>query len=101
QFIAALKYLSQNGGTAIMHGYTHQYSNVANPYTGISGDDFEFYRVTQNPDHTPNFVGPIPGDSTAWALSRVAGATDEFNKSKLPVPKIFEFPHYSASAVDY
>ena len=34
-------------------------------------------------------------------LSRVAGATAEFQKSLLPVPQIFEFPHYTASAVDY
>ena len=32
------------GGTLIEHGNTHQYSNVANPYSGVSGDDFEFYR---------------------------------------------------------
>lgn len=99
--VAALNYMAAHGGTPIMHGYTHQYSNVANPYTGISGDDFEFYRVTENADHSPNFVGPIPGDSTSWALSRVSAATAEFNDARLPVPKIFEFPHYSASAVDY
>jgi len=30
----------------IHHGYTHQYSNIANPYTAVTGDDCEFYRIT-------------------------------------------------------
>jgi len=32
----------------IHHGYTHQYSNIANPYTAVTGDDCEFYRITSS-----------------------------------------------------
>jgi len=55
-FNAALRYMASKGGTIIEHGYTHQYSNVANPYSGVTGDDFEFYRAqcatTENPPYT-------------------------------------------------
>ena len=43
--VSALKTAVSDGGTIIEHGYTHQYSNVANPFTGVTADDFEFYRV--------------------------------------------------------
>ncbi|BFV56865.1 polysaccharide deacetylase family protein [Kitasatospora sp. CMC57] len=113
--ILAIRSLIANGGTMLMHGYTHQFSNIANPYNGVSGDDFEFYRaqcsITQYPPYqfrTPcqntDWVihqGPVPGDSAAWAQSRITAATAEFRAAGLPVPTIFEFPHYAGSAVDY
>src|SRR3954454_18275944 len=39
--VAALKYMKQRGGTLLMHGYTHQFGSVANPYDGESANDFE------------------------------------------------------------
>lgn len=96
-----IKYMQARGGTLIMHGYSHQYGNVRNPYNGATGDDFEFYRVTENLDHTLNFLGPVPEDSASWALGRVDDANREFKRAGIALPKIFEFPHYSASAVDY
>jgi uncharacterized protein YdaL len=74
---------------------------VANPYSGVSADDFEFYRVIENPDHTLTYSGPVPEDSAVWAFLRYEAAALEFREAKLDVPKIFEFPHYAASAVDY
>ncbi len=101
EIASALEYLRQRGGVMVEHGWTHQYSNVANPYNGVSGDDFEFYRVTENLDHTLNYVGPVPNDSRNFALQRVSSAAREFQAVNLPVPTIFEFPHYAASATDY
>ena len=85
----------------IEHGFTHQYAKVRNPYNAVSGDDFEFYRVVENADHTLNFVGPLPEDSEKWARGRLDDAEKEFKAAKLDVPRIFEFPHYAASAADY
>ncbi len=99
--VAALSYLQQRGGVMIEHGFTHQYATVRNPYNAVSGDDFEFYRVVENADHTLNFVGPLPEDSEKWAHDRLSDADKEFKAAKLAVPKIFEFPHYAASAADY
>ncbi|MDQ1534548.1 MAG: hypothetical protein QOF28_2309, partial [Actinomycetota bacterium] len=36
-FNSALRYMVSKGGTLIEHGNTHQYSNVPNPYSGVSG----------------------------------------------------------------
>jgi uncharacterized protein YdaL len=101
QLVATLKYLQSHGGVMVDHGYSHQYSTVANPYDAVTGDDYEFFRVTENTDHTLNYVGPIPGDSQKWAAGRVSSALAEFKAAKLPAPTIFEPPHYAASAADY
>ncbi len=114
-FNSALRYMVSKGGTLIEHGYTHQYSNVANPYSGASGDDFEFYRAqcatTSTPPYTfdascPNAdwviqEGPVPNDSTTWAKSRAATGQQLFTKAGFTTPTIWETPHYSASAADY
>jgi uncharacterized protein YdaL len=96
-----IKYMQAHGGTLIMHGYTHQYSDVPNPYNAVSGDDFEFYRVTENPDHSLNFLGPVPEDSYNWASDRLDSSFREFKRAGISAPTIFEFPHYAGSAVDY
>jgi uncharacterized protein YdaL len=114
-FNDALRYMVSKGGTLIEHGYTHQYSNVRNPYSAVTGDDFEFYRsqcsTTQNPPY--NFddscadadwiiqEGPLPDDSAAFAQSRISTGQQLFTAAGLPAPTIWETPHYSASAVDY
>jgi uncharacterized protein YdaL len=114
-FDAALQYMQARGGTIIEHGDTHQYSNVANPYDGTTGDDFEFYRAwcstTQggpadatSPCPNTDYVvqtGPLPNDSQAWAQSKAATGQSLFAQAGLPTPAIWETPHYSASAADY
>jgi len=113
--VSALKSAVTDGGTIIEHGYTHQYSNIANPFTGVTGDDFEFYRVqcstTQNAPYnyvTPcadsDYVieeGPVPSDSQSWAANRVTTGRTLFGAAGLATPTIWETPHYAASAADY
>jgi uncharacterized protein YdaL len=98
---SVIQYMQTHGGTLVMHGYTHQYSNVPNPYTAVTGDDFEFYRVTENADHTLDYQGPVAEDSQSWAAGRIQSSFDVFKKAKIAAPKIFEFPHYAASVPDY
>ena len=100
QIISAFKYLQKKGGVMINHGYSHQYSNVPNPYTACSGDDAEFFRVTMNSDFSLNYEGPVPEDSTAWAQSRIAASRAEFTAAGFPLPSIWTFPSYLASAAD-
>ena len=99
--VSALKYMASKGGTIIMHGYTHQYSTVNNPYSGVSGDDFEFYLSHITPDDFVSLDGPVPEDSTKWATDRINKSFNEFKAAGLPQPTIFEFPHYAGSATDY
>jgi uncharacterized protein YdaL len=113
--VSAIKEAIADGGTLDQIGYTHQYSTIDNPYNGVTGADFEFYRgqcaTTENPPYTfqapcpsTDYVietGPVPGDSEAWALSRVVTGRDLFADAGLPGPTIWTTPHYAASAADY
>ncbi len=99
QVAQLVAYMQGHGGTLVEHGYTHQYSNVRNPYNAVTGDDFEFYRVVENADHSLTMQGPLPGDSTAWALSRLDASAQEL--AGAGTARIYETPHYTASAADY
>jgi uncharacterized protein YdaL len=96
-----LKDMAARGGVMIMHGNTHQWDTAINPYNQVSADDYEFFRVTENPDHTLTYQGPLPVDSPTWVRNRVVAGELLFTAAGLGIPKIFEFPHYSASATAY
>jgi uncharacterized protein YdaL len=96
-----LKDMAARGGVMIMHGNTHQWDSAINPYNQVSADDYEFFRVTENADHTLTYQGPIPGENTTWSRNRIVSGELLFTAAGLAVPKIFEFPHYSASATAY
>ncbi|MFN2593318.1 MAG: DUF2334 domain-containing protein [Actinomycetota bacterium] len=98
---SAINYMISKGGTMIMHGYTHQYSNVANPYNGQSADDFEFFTAHVDDQNYVRLDGPVAEDSYNWALGRMQASAKEFQMAHLNTPTIFEFPHYAGSAVDY
>ena len=99
--VQALAYLQARGGTLVMHGYTHQLGEAANPYSGASADDFEFFRAHVDPGDSVVLDGPVPGDSRAWAAARLRAGLTAFKDSGLAPPAIFEFPHYAGSAEDY
>lgn len=99
--VSALKYMQSKGGTLLMHGFTHQFSNLLNPYTGASADDFEFYTAHIDSANNVVYDGPVPGDSQTWATNRVKSGMSAFTKAGLTVPTIFELPHYAGSVADY
>ncbi|MGW2187346.1 DUF2334 domain-containing protein [Streptomyces sp. NPDC001719] len=101
QVVSALKYMLQHGAVLMNHGDTHQYSNVNNPYTGVTGDDFEFYKAHVDTSNNVVYDGPPPEDSTLWAQSRVTAALAGFAAAGLPKPTLWTTPHYAASAADY
>jgi uncharacterized protein YdaL len=98
--VAALNYMVQKGGTILPEGYTHQYDAVANPYTGVTADDAEFYRAHVDANNTVVWDGPVPEDSIAWADARVTGSLEELAKARIPPPGIWMFPHYMGTAID-
>jgi YD repeat-containing protein len=100
QVVAELKYMQSHGGTLLMHGYTHQYSNVANPYNGVSADDFEFYAAHVDAANSVIYDGPVAVDSQAWAQGRISDSFTAFAAAGLTTPTIFEFPHYAGSDAD-
>jgi len=101
QVVSALKYMQTKGGTLLMHGYTHQYGDVANPYDGVSANDFEFYRAHIDSGNNVIYDGPPAEDNTAWATGRVNSSASAFTAVGLAKPTIFEFPHYAGSVADY
>ncbi|MGW4208504.1 DUF2334 domain-containing protein [Lentzea sp. NPDC004789] len=101
QVVNALRYMTQRGGTILMHGYTHQFGKIANPYDGRSGNDFEFYTAHVDANNNVIYDGPVPGDSASYAQGRVNSASSAFALAGFARPTIFEPPHYAASAADY
>jgi len=100
QLVAALKYMVSKGGSIVLHGYTHQYDSTANPYNGVTGDDFEFYRVQTDALGNLLYSGPVPEDSKVWVRGRVSSGLAEFKACGLRAVA-WETPHYAASATDY
>jgi uncharacterized protein YdaL len=96
----AIKYMLTKGGTLVMHGYTHQYSNIDDPYTGVTADDFEFFRGHIDAQNFVIYDGPVAEDSPTWASGRIASGLAELAASGLPKPGIFELPHYAGTDVD-
>ncbi|MFJ3301705.1 DUF2334 domain-containing protein [Streptomyces sp. NPDC086549] len=101
QVVSAIKYMLARGAVLMDHGYTHQYSNVANPYDGVTGDDFEFYRAHVDAANNVVYDGPVAEDSTLWAQARVTSALLQFTLAGLPKPTLWTTPHYAGSAADY
>jgi uncharacterized protein YdaL len=99
--VNALRYMQARGGTLLMHGYTHQLGSENNPYDGVSGNDFEFYRAHVDASDRVIYDGPVAGDSAAWMTGRIVSSGLTFRAAGLAGPAIFEFPHYAGSAVDY
>jgi uncharacterized protein YdaL len=86
----AVNYALARGAQLVMHGYTHQYGAQKNPWSGISGDDYEFWDIVRN--------APVPEDSTAWAQGRLTAGLAELQASGYN-PVAWETPHYFASAL--
>lgn len=87
RFFHILKRMIGEGlATPVQHGYTHQYD-------GVSGLDFEFWDETTN--------APVERDSMLFVVERITAARDAMREAGLPVPDVWETPHYAASSLDY
>ena len=114
EVVEALKYMQQRGGTLIQHGTTHQYGAADNPYSGRSGDDYEFYGYGCSATELPPFEweecdnsswvrkkDPLPEDGIEEHRARLAHGREIMIEAGLGEPKIFETPHYTASVNAY
>ena len=80
------------GGRLVMHGWTHQYSNVRNPWSAVSGDDFEFWDIVGNK--------PLPKDQLRDWRSYLDSGIKELSGAGYTA-FAFEVPHYQASPRAY
>ena len=101
QFVSDLQYMQSEGAQIIMHGVTHQYSNVPNPVNGVSAADVEFMVVTYDANGNEIVNGPVPGDTTAWAEARVATGFTMMKESGFPRVNGWNTPHYFGTPADY
>jgi uncharacterized protein YdaL len=99
--VSTIRYLLARGGTLVEEGYTHQYGNLPNPYSGASGDDAEFFLAHRDANADVVWDGPVPATSAAWAQSRIDAGLAAFQSVALPQPKLWVTPHYFATDVDY
>ena len=112
--VEALKYMQQRGGTLIQHGTSHQYGAAKNPYSGRSGDDYEFYGYGCSATELPPYEwepcensswvrkkDPLPEDDVDAHRDRLDHGREIMIEAGLGEPKIFETPHYTASVNAY
>lgn len=114
EVVDALKYMQERGGTLIQHGTTHQFGATDNPYSGRTGEDYEFYRhgcstTEQEPykfsecknDSYISQIGPVAEDSVEKHVARIEHGRQVMKDAGLGEPVIFETPHYAASVNAY
>jgi uncharacterized protein YdaL len=101
EVLSALKYMQSKGGQIIMHGYTHQYNDERNFNSGVSGDDWEFFRLVSDENGGSIPYGPVWEDSTEWVNDRLDKGLEILSKAGLGRPTGWLTPHYLASATDY
>jgi len=92
EFAALIAGLAKDRRNSIVwHGTTHQLGVTKNPYSGTSGDDYEFWDAMAQ--------RPIPGDGPALVLERLTQGLAVLEHYPL-APRYWETPHYQASAMD-
>lgn len=99
KLVSALKYMVERGGEIVLHGYTHQWRDQPNPKSGVSAEDYEFFRVRLDAGGRQVLEGPVPEDSLEWVGERVGKALLELKSAGLS-PVAWETPHYLASELD-
>lgn len=102
--VEVIQYGLDHGGTIASNGFTHQYSDIANPYAGVSGEDFEMYRATLDPaTDDVTLVGPLPDGTRERTAARLGSARQLLAEAGLPLSEVrmFQVPNDVASATDY
>ncbi|HVV69035.1 MAG TPA: DUF2334 domain-containing protein [Gammaproteobacteria bacterium] len=90
-FLQGLKYAQDHGGSFLLHGVTHQYNNVRNPVSGVSGEDFEFWDKIHEQ--------PIKEDSVSYVLNRLNKGISLLQSAGISFQGWLT-PHYLASSLD-
>lgn len=115
KLLEVLKYMQENGGRIILHGYTHQYK------ADETGEGFEFWDVDANmpitvpPDETPEkkqrsdfqtedeylaFLAKQKAFEVEYIKTKVTKGIQDLVSYGL-IPYAFEAPHYTMSQSGY
>lgn len=90
-FATAIRKYKTDGTVFIWHGVTHQYNNLKNPFTGASGDDYEFWNWITN--------SSVSEDSISYVLDKMDDGFKSLKQFDI-APKSWVTPHYHGSALD-
>lgn len=99
-FAQAIQALVDIGGQVVQHGTTHQIDGLINPYDGVSGSDYEFFKMGLNPDGSLIYEGPIPGQDAPEVRRRVLSGHERIKRAGF-TPVGWLTPHYLGSDVAY
>ena len=89
QYVQTLQ--DQHEAVILWHGVTHQRGDAPNPFSGITGEDFEFWDAV--------LQQPVAEDSLDFVLDRLQWGEAILQQAHLPA-RIWVTPHYQASALD-
>lgn len=87
-----LGYAAERGASFILHGLTHQRGVARNPFTGVSGEDFEFWDRVKN--------RPVAGETDREIKGRLADARLLLEAAGAEA-SAWLTPHYQASPRAY
>lgn len=87
EFVEAIKYMQDKGGTVILHGYTHQIGDEE-----ISGEGYEFWDIKNNV--------PIDDDMETYVRDRALSGLRLCIENGI-YPLGFEAPHYAMNIDGY
>jgi hypothetical protein len=82
-FVQALRYAQDHGGTIILHGYHHTFG---------SGEDYEFWNEKRN--------APIAGETWDTYADKLEDGIRILRNNGIE-PRLWETPHYAASPLAY
>jgi uncharacterized protein YdaL len=88
------------GGVVLQHGTTHQIDGLLNPFSGVSGDDYEFFRVSAGDGGEIELDGPLERESVGWVRRRVLRGKALLSMAGL-APVGWVTPHYLATPLAY
>jgi len=91
-FVDYIKDAKQRGASFIYHGVTHQSGTMLNPFSSVSGDDFEFWDRVRNQ--------PLRNDGPERIVTRLEDGLKILDESGVK-PVAWLTPHYQASPLDY
>ena len=88
RYLNTIKEIAQDEQVVLVqHGYTHQVRNE------VSGIGFEFWDAQEN--------GPLKFETPAYAENKIKDVRQAMASYDLPIPDIWETPHYQASEISY
>jgi len=84
------KMISERDGVLVQHGYTHQLGDQ------ISALGYEFWDAQNNQPLKFN----SPNEASLYPIEKIQSAQTAMVEAGLPVPDIWETPHYAKSKID-